>query len=61
MNTEDDGPGWEMQDDNERRRWEEEQSAMNRCRQLTRELRDETKTFEHESNEHHNRMKDLTL
>ena len=57
----DDGPGWEMQEDNERQRWEEEQVAMNRCRQLTRELRDETKTFEHECDEHHNRMKEMTL
>jgi hypothetical protein len=57
----DDGPGWEMQQDNERRRWEEEQAAMNRCRKLTRELRDETKAFEQTTDEHHKRMKELTL
>jgi hypothetical protein len=34
---------------------------MNRCRQLTRELRDETKTFEHETDEHHKRMKEFRL
>jgi hypothetical protein len=35
-----------MQDDNERRRWDEEQAALNRCRRLTGELRDETGNFE---------------
>lgn len=42
---EDEAPGWEMQQDNEARRWAEE-AALNRCRRLTRELRDETKRFE---------------
>jgi hypothetical protein len=46
VSTDDDGPGWEMQDDNERRRWDEEQAALNRCRRLTGELRDETGNFE---------------
>jgi hypothetical protein len=46
MSDEDEAPGWEMQQDNEARRWAEEQAAMNRCRRLTRELRDETRKFE---------------
>jgi hypothetical protein len=49
--VDDDGPGWEQLEDNERRRWDEEQAALNRCRRLTRELRDETKVFEREMNE----------
>lgn len=56
---EDDAPGWEMQQDNEARRWAEEQAAMNRCRQLTRELRQETAAFEQDTNEHHERVRRL--
>lgn len=40
-----DGPGWEMQDENERRRWEEEQ-ALERSRQLTVASREEAAHFE---------------
>jgi hypothetical protein len=51
MSDEDEVPGWEMQQDNEARRWAEEQAAMNRCRRLTRELRDATNRFEREMTE----------
>lgn len=56
---EEEGPGWEMQEDNERQRWEKEQAAMNKCRRLTRELRDETTAFEQDTNEHHERVRRL--
>jgi hypothetical protein len=46
--VDDDGPGWEMQQDNEARRWAEEEAALNRCRKLTQDLRDETRQFEHD-------------
>jgi hypothetical protein len=48
MSDDDEGPGWEMQQDNEARRWAEEEAALNRCRKLTQELRDETRLFEHD-------------
>lgn len=42
----DDGPDWWQQQDNEARRWAEEEAAVKRCRQLTQDLRDETRQFE---------------
>lgn len=58
MNDED-GPGWEMQDDNERRRWEEE-DALERSRKLTAEFKASNEEFERESSEHHARFAELT-
>jgi hypothetical protein len=56
VSDEDDGPGWEMQQDNEARRWAEEEAALNRCRRLTRELREATKIFEREMTEANQRI-----
>jgi hypothetical protein len=56
--NEEDGPGWEMQDDNERRRWEEEQ-ALNRCRRLTAELRAECRQFDDDMQQLRTRIESL--
>ena len=42
----------------EQRRLSEE-AALNRCRKLTKQLRDETSVFERETHEHHERVRRL--
>lgn len=42
-------------------RQQEEERALARCRTLTKQLREETNVFERETDEHHERMRRLTL
>jgi hypothetical protein len=57
---EDDGmAGWEQQDDNERRRWEEEQ-ALTHCRAITEQSRRDTAAFEREMRDGWKRILNLS-
>lgn len=52
----DDGPGWEMQEDNERQHWDEEQAALERIRKLTAAFKASNEEFERECYEHRMRL-----
>jgi hypothetical protein len=59
MNDDDSSAAEAFQMELEQRQREEE-AGLNRCRKLTRELRDETTIFERETEEHHARFVELT-
>jgi hypothetical protein len=59
MNQEDDGPGWEMQEDNERRRWETDMQLIadfNReCLEFQRQWDERWERLRREQNEYFDR------
>jgi hypothetical protein len=57
--VDDELPGWEMQEESERRRWDEEQ-ALARCRVITEQARRETVAFEREMRDGWKRISNLS-